>query len=542
MTNHKKRMEDIGRFILPPLKTDARKAFDSWRANLADDLDFQKFKADNMKRIRTLIELQQENGSGLPLDTAIREFHLEYNSRTGKYGLNEQPSSFNVLEAFLEFLPPLSVFSIRPERDYIFSFSDFLDFVTSDAPLEPHMHAAKLLPEGIIHSFLNWERPRDLDFSILNGKSFGVGGISMIRHGTELSMLMLAGEICDELPDAQSFGFENAVATPGKETLIPDPSLKREAVPLLNDVGMWRVLALTRLDLSDQTQQVRYVLYDIGDNYLVKTDDPSVYFGPKGNALFKDAERFSIQSTQEVDEYATLFELCKTCIYLPFFFEEHEDNIQEERHRTRYGERPRSERRSLKESWPKKERLAERHVQVLHSEVGSVGATRTYYQAPEFHIETTGFWKTLPHGSQGTDKHGRVVHGKTWVERRLTWRENQRVSDEAITAVNIKRQTGQTGYIYIMRSAMHPKNVFKVGHTTRNSDVRADEVSRGSGVPDRLFPLYDWEVNNSAHIEAIIHQRLSNYRLSQSREFFQLPLRQLMSIIEEVIIEVEGPL
>src|SRR5579862_3916860 len=137
MAEHDKRVEKIGRFLIPPKGTDARKSFDAWHVEQRNNPDFSRIMADARKLSQQLVSVQQENGAGLPLDMAIREFHGEYNSRIVQHGLDKMPSSFNVLEAFLEYLPPLSVFSIRPERDHIFALTDFLEFVTSDAPQEP---------------------------------------------------------------------------------------------------------------------------------------------------------------------------------------------------------------------------------------------------------------------------------------------------------------------------------------------------------------------------------------------------------------------
>jgi GGDEF domain-containing protein len=80
--------------------------------------------------------------------------------------------------------------------------------------------------------------------------------------------------------------------------------------------------------------------------------------------------------------------------------------------------------------------------------------------------------------------------------------------------------------------------------TTRKPDLRAKELSEGSGVPAPFVVAYAREVSNCEGAEAIIHDKLKTYRVTRTRhdrnrEFFNLPLHQAIKIVEEIIEKLE---
>lgn len=83
---------------------------------------------------RTVIA-QQEGGAGLLADQQVRYFQREYHNRFLNHGAQYLPTNYQVGEAFFESRKDAPGFYLLPERDYQFSFSDFLDYVTGpDAP------------------------------------------------------------------------------------------------------------------------------------------------------------------------------------------------------------------------------------------------------------------------------------------------------------------------------------------------------------------------------------------------------------------------
>lgn len=90
------------------------------------------------------------------------------------------------------------------------------------------------------------------------------------------------------------------------------------------------------------------------------------------------------------------------------------------------------------------------------------------------------------------------------------------------------------GYIYIMISPALRSNFLKIGKTTRTPEKRASELSIGTGVPLRFYVAFDTLVTDCHSVEKIVHERLSNFRSSSNREFFEIPLKQAIHVINEV--------
>lgn len=90
------------------------------------------------------------------------------------------------------------------------------------------------------------------------------------------------------------------------------------------------------------------------------------------------------------------------------------------------------------------------------------------------------------------------------------------------------------GYIYVLINHAMPTLV-KVGKTTRDTESRAQELSSVTGVPTPFLVVYDAYFNNCSKAENYIHDKLAQigYRLSQNREFFQAPLKEVIRIVVE---------
>ena len=93
------------------------------------------------------------------------------------------------------------------------------------------------------------------------------------------------------------------------------------------------------------------------------------------------------------------------------------------------------------------------------------------------------------------------------------------------------------GIVYIMRSAAHALEVYKIGLTRRTATERAKDLSYETGVPLPFGVLAQWEVGDCAGIEALIHERLAAYRVNERREFFRHPLRTIVALINSVVEE-----
>ncbi len=84
------------------------------------------------------------------------------------------------------------------------------------------------------------------------------------------------------------------------------------------------------------------------------------------------------------------------------------------------------------------------------------------------------------------------------------------------------------GWIYIMHSAIYEENVFKVGATIHQPLERARQLSASSGVASPFVLAYKKHVAFPFVAEAKIHRKLDACRVHDSREFFRLPLHQII--------------
>jgi hypothetical protein len=91
-----------------------------------------------------------------------------------------------------------------------------------------------------------------------------------------------------------------------------------------------------------------------------------------------------------------------------------------------------------------------------------------------------------------------------------------------------------TEYIYVLLNPAHMQHV-KIGRTARSPEERARELST-TGVPMPFVVAYEALVSDGPSAEALIHERLSGegHRLNPSREFFDVPLKRAIAVVDEV--------
>lgn len=96
------------------------------------------------------------------------------------------------------------------------------------------------------------------------------------------------------------------------------------------------------------------------------------------------------------------------------------------------------------------------------------------------------------------------------------------------------------GIVYILRNSALRETVVKIGRTNRSAEIRASELSRPTGIPKPFEVLYEEAVGDCEKAEKLIHQRLSNHRINQSREFFDLPLKEAVRAVFETCLIVNS--
>lgn len=500
---------------------------------------------DLFNRARASVALQLACGAGLPLDAQIREYNAEYNSRLFLHSIRDLPASFNVMEAFNRFTPLPAYFQIRQEKDHRFSFIDFLDYYTSS----PHPITASSIveatSEGVIYSYNVAGNLREFFIRTVDGLDFGIVGASLVRFGNEISMMLLVGRVCDLGQQSAQLQANAASATPApdREHIVADPDRAVEATAVGGEPDFWKAIVLARIDLEEMSLDSRSVYYDIGSGYVGFTDDMAAYCGDDGRFLAPEFAEIARAAIEDLDRHAGLFDLCKTFLLLPQYFYRRETEATVERFVTEYGaNRDADAFKGISALTDAASRVAVRNVLNL---AGSVAhpADSVSFLPPDIRIEKSGYWKRIAPDAVGEDKHSRPIRGRTWVHQHLSWVESKERSESLVARRPLSLTEGRNpGYIYVMRSAAHPRDLFKIGLTRRSPEQRAAELTRDTSAPDQFLVVQDWAVSDCVLAEERIHRALEGYRINPRREFFSAPYRLVCDTIAKIIAEVDsGP-
>jgi len=542
MKSKQERMAEIGFWAIPPKGT---KEYDRLIKELKkrDSPEVKKQVKKTYKKAAALIEVQQVNGLGFSADTMLREYNREYNSRVLNGTLHDLPGSFNVVEAFNKFIPPSATFKILEEVDHVFSFDEFIDFVTSDDLESSDMPSFEHILDGKIYSYNSACNPQEITFSTTNDKRYGLSSVSFVKFDNEVSIMIVAGQECDlsAKTDEIKESLRGQKIFSHRSHIQPSDDFEVGAMPLSENCPLLKSIVLARIDLETNTFDARYVYEDWGQSYHGVTDDLSAFIDSKGDFINREAEDHIKRMPEVMNEYQALFELCKTCLFLPKYFEIFSEDVRVERHPTEFIKFRNKLKNKKTISLVRNDyKIPYREPYILIREARR-SPDRAAFVTPKINIETSGFWKKLSIDSQGADKNGNPITGRTWISKTLSWTEEPAGGGK----IEVTRKTKATpadnaGFIYVMRSGAHQKDVFKVGLTKRDAETRSKELSRSTSSPDHFLVVEEWFVKDCVLAEKLIHQKLDSYRVNPKREYFKARYSVIFSIIDEVIAEVES--
>lgn len=498
-----------------------------------------RLKVSELKEVvPSFLLTRLRGGSGFTISATLRHYFFEYFDRLNKHGPHSFPSSFNVVESFLSFSDRYLAFDLREEREHVLRLHEYIDWYTAGSFPDKPSILKDILPEGIIYTY-NMVSPLE-DFSIETADSkLCVLGVGIIRHGGELSAMIVAGEdppfpTDDEVGKRLAFLIGDSEEGsyqpyPGRRGLKPDPSLGLKDRYIPEAPGRARVVMLARFDLDHSRFDIRYVNLDIGASYLVLTDDRMVFqYEP-------ERERILADSAEKLARYSSLFSALASALYLPAFFIDQSSRTAETKFATSlHAESSRAEVRKAIKAMGADAVPFFRCVRCL------VGAPPAAEEAiltivpPDMEFETSGYWRPLEPGEIGESKDGTPIVGKTWVQRTDSWSAK---SLQSFVVSKGHRVMGgkDPGWIYIMRSGSHYDDLYKIGLTRRSSETRAIELSSATGVPTGFEVLAKWEVGDCSRVETEIHERLKAIRVNKRREFFRGNLQLIVRVIDEIL-------
>jgi hypothetical protein len=87
-----------------------------------------------------------------------------------------------------------------------------------------------------------------------------------------------------------------------------------------------------------------------------------------------------------------------------------------------------------------------------------------------------------------------------------------------------------SGYVYVL---INPSfiDMVKIGKTSKEPITRAKEIYK-TGVPTPFTVAFELFLEDYAEIEKEIHKKLAEYRVNPNREFFRIPLRKAIEMVQ----------
>lgn len=487
------------------------------------------------RKATALADAYRLNGPGLYVDHYVRQFLAEFNLRILQGEGANMPTSFNVMRSFVDPDDDALILKLLPERTYSITINRLLDHITDptiDGQLKRLLTDLEELTIYQINMLGGFS-----EFSLPGHEDFIFCGCAFVREDAELSVMAIFGRRNPQRQTSRTPSKGAAVL--GKAFLFEGrDEFDSSDDALFGDDGFQPVILMARIDLDNATTQARYVLEEQVESYTVGSDDPDVLDFLR--QVPNGAERIA-HGLEIVARHADLFALVAQ---MPSFcgqaLERVEDDFVIERRPTRIRlerDKP-SVNRALallaprdKPTFVDVHTLYELTSETARYELATTGLV----------VEKSGYWKTLPISAAGRDKTGRPVQGKTWVHEQSSWFQSK-IANMAGRGTSVDVTVGvsadeRTGEIYVVRSAAHPKHVYKVGFTTKTADERADQLGATTGQPDRFNVVQSWRVRNPREIEHLVHNLLAEFRLNRSREFFQVEYAKIRESIEKVIAQ-----
>jgi len=102
-----------------------------------------------------------------------------------------------------------------------------------------------------------------------------------------------------------------------------------------------------------------------------------------------------------------------------------------------------------------------------------------------------------------------------------------KLEEEPIRQMKIPEGFTLGGWVYVLSNPAMP-GIYKIGMTTTTPEIRAREVSQGTGVPLPYVVELAYFSESPRNDEAEIHECLDVRRLASNREFFKCDLEEII--------------
>lgn len=538
MKSNINRRKEIFEGVLPPDgTTEYFKTIEHLKKTFVNDKKHKEFHKKCWEKATKSLEAQYLSNCDFITEMSLRHFLKEFNVRAWQHGLRSMPVMFNVIEAFFNYRKPEIYFELIEEENYLISFFDFIDYITS----QDFEDNKKLIDENvtpdIIYNFNVGKDLEEIKFKNQDDEEFIIAGISIIRRENEITVLMITGKKkTDHIPpDKNAFNFNTEISNKTKLLEEFKETLKTTDIEfeyLDKDKKYIKVLVASRIDLETMTIDARYVAEETNLMFNVITDEIDGFVNEKGE-FFSDEKKETYKNcVEKVEKYSSIFELINLSLYTPYFFNSQEDYIVEEALDTNFKKQYNSPINKRKFSDVYGHKCSIKTLYSLDTK-DLLSPDKIKLRDDLFKVQTNGYWKKIEIDEIGLDKNGKSIHGRTWVNKTLSWFEAKE-KDLIIEKGNELYSGEHAGYIYILRNPTFGKNIFKIGLTKNNVDERANQLSKTS-VPDKFHTAQEWNVKDCVNAEKQIHEKLSQNRVDPRREFFNIEYDRAIKVIKEVI-------
>ena len=88
--------------------------------------------------------------------------------------------------------------------------------------------------------------------------------------------------------------------------------------------------------------------------------------------------------------------------------------------------------------------------------------------------------------------------------------------------------------IYIFSNKSYSNNTFKIGWTSDDPEVRAEQLSSETGVLHPFKVEYSKKFKDAERVEKKIHKHFSEYRIRKNKEYFELEKDKIIEYIEKL--------
>jgi len=543
MESNKDRRRKMYEGILPPTGT---KEYDQIIAFLAKQEEgnpqIKKVIKDNFLKAQKSFEVQMTSHCEFLTEKTIRHYLREFNIRAWNHGLRAMPLMFNILESFFIYKIPEMYFQLIEEELYKVSYFDFINFNSVNEYENKLNRIKETLTENLIFHF-NFEKDIEkIRYKTGDGKKLIISGISMIRRGQEVTVIVITGRKISKgaKPESEDFKFNFDHPEKGelyKEFIdsIKNKPLEYEFIDEKKEYA--KILVICRIDLSSNTIDARYVAEEYNHSFSIVTDEKDGFLNNKGEFISIEYENLWGNSFGKLNEYSVIFEAAKSALLLPYYLNENENDITEEIIETAFSHEYKS---------PLSRRQFNNIFGTIYSSKPVFTLDRNIILLPDliklrddlFKVETSGYWKKLSVDEYGMDKSGKPIGGKTWVNQSLSWYQGS--EEELFISKGKEPFKGKNaGFIYILRNPVMDKNIFKIGLTRNDVEGRAKQLSKTS-VPDKFYQCQEWNVKDCVIAERMIHEKLNQYRVDPRREFFKLKYETGVSVISDVVSEINS--